>query len=133
MGADVLFAVVVSPSRQSATTLVPVGFEYAVCLTTCVANGISFGDCIQHCLPSKALVETREETHLTNSSVFCTVGCAVLTCPRLSSQGRMPGILPWLLSLGHVKTAHPTVQNTELFVKWVSSRVSTSDFDGRKC
>ncbi|TYG81509.1 hypothetical protein ES288_D01G010400v1 [Gossypium darwinii] len=50
----------------------------------------SLGECIQRCLPSEALVETLEETHLASSSVFCTVGCAAMTCSMLSSQGRMP-------------------------------------------
>ncbi|MBA0636960.1 hypothetical protein Godav_029139 [Gossypium davidsonii] len=74
-----------SPSRQAVTALAPIGFGYAFCVTTCVANGTSFRDCIQHCLPSEALVETLEETHLTSSSVFYTIGCAAMTCSRLRS------------------------------------------------
>ncbi|TYG82828.1 hypothetical protein ES288_D01G120700v1, partial [Gossypium darwinii] len=60
--------------------LAPVGFGYAFCVTTCIANRNSLGDCIQRCLLSEELVETLEETHLTSSSVFCTVGCAAMTC-----------------------------------------------------
>ncbi|MFQ6621636.1 hypothetical protein Gotur_001867 [Gossypium turneri] len=86
----ILFARI-NPSRQAVTALAPVGFGYAFCVTTCVANGTSLGDCIQRCLLSEALVETLEETHLTSSFVFCTVGCTAMTCSRLSSQGRMPG------------------------------------------
>ncbi|KAH1120362.1 hypothetical protein J1N35_003522 [Gossypium stocksii] len=74
------------PSRQAVTALVPIGL-YTVCLTNCVTSGTSFKDYIQRCLPS---VETLEETHLRSSSGFCTVGCATVTCSRLSSKGRMP-------------------------------------------
>ncbi|XP_016707095.1 vacuolar-sorting receptor 3 isoform X1 [Gossypium hirsutum] len=70
--------------------LAPVGFGYAFCGTSCVANGTSLRDGIQRCLVSEALMETLEETHLTSSSVFCTVGFATMTRSRLSSQGRMP-------------------------------------------
>ncbi|KAB2043344.1 hypothetical protein ES319_D01G009600v1 [Gossypium barbadense] len=77
-------------SLQAVTALAPIEFGYAFCVTTCVPNGTSLGDCIQRCLPSEALVETLEETHLTSSSVFCIVGCAALTCSMLSSQGRLP-------------------------------------------
>ncbi|KAB2043346.1 hypothetical protein ES319_D01G009800v1 [Gossypium barbadense] len=85
-----LLLILVSPSRQAVTALVPIGLGYTFCVTTCVANGTSLGECIQRCLPSEALVETLEETHLASSSVFCTVGCAAMTCSMLSSQGRMP-------------------------------------------
>ncbi|PPD94273.1 hypothetical protein GOBAR_DD08696 [Gossypium barbadense] len=58
--------------------LAPVGFGYAFCGTTCVANGTFLGDCIQRCLPSEALVETQEKIHLTSSFVFCNVGFAAM-------------------------------------------------------
>ncbi|KAK8313521.1 hypothetical protein V6Z12_D01G113100 [Gossypium hirsutum] len=75
-----LLLILVSLSRQAVTALTPVGFGYAFCVTTCIANRNSLGDCIQRCLLSEELVETLEETHLTSSSVFCTVGCAAMTC-----------------------------------------------------
>ncbi|KAK5844171.1 hypothetical protein PVK06_000306 [Gossypium arboreum] len=79
----ILFANVFYPTIIA---LIPIGLKYTFCFTTCVANGSSPEDYIQHFLMLEALVETIEDTHHTGNSTFCTLGYATTVCSRLSSQ-----------------------------------------------